>query len=30
MTIPGMVSLATFFDPDGNANMLYQDLAAKH
>lgn len=27
MTIPGMVSLATFFDPDGNKHMLYQDLA---
>ena len=26
-TIPGMVSLATFFDPDGNKMMLYQDLA---
>jgi len=26
MTIPGMVKLATFFDPDGNALMLYQDL----
>ncbi|MDF1799978.1 MAG: VOC family protein [Planctomycetota bacterium] len=25
-TIPGMVSLATFFDPDGNQHMLYQDL----
>ena len=25
----GMVALATFFDPDGNALMLYQDLAAK-
>ncbi len=25
--IPGMVSLATFFDPDGNRHMLYQDLA---
>lgn len=24
--IPGMVKLATFFDPDGNALMLYQDL----
>jgi predicted enzyme related to lactoylglutathione lyase len=27
MTIPGMVRLATFFDPDGNSLMLYQDLA---
>jgi predicted enzyme related to lactoylglutathione lyase len=27
MTIPGMVSLATFYDPDGNKLMLYQDLA---
>ena len=26
---PGMVKLSTFFDPDGNALMLYQDLA-KH
>lgn len=25
-TIPGMVKLATFFDPDGNTLMLYQDL----
>ncbi len=25
-TIPGMVRLATFFDPDGNRHMLYQDL----
>jgi catechol 2,3-dioxygenase-like lactoylglutathione lyase family enzyme len=25
--IPGMVKLATFFDPDGNALMLYQDLS---
>ena len=25
-TIPGMVKLATFFDPDGNALMLFQDL----
>lgn len=24
--IPGMVKLATFFDPDGNAMMLFQDL----
>lgn len=28
--IPGMVKLATFFDPDGNKLMLYQDLAKKH
>lgn len=26
-TIPGMVSLATFFDPSGNQLMLYQDLS---
>lgn len=26
MTIEGMVKLATFFDPDGNKHMLYQDL----
>ena len=25
--IPGMVKLATFFDPDGNALMLFQDLS---
>ncbi len=25
-TIEGMVKLATFYDPDGNALMLYQDL----
>lgn len=25
-TIPDMVRLATFFDPDGNRHMLYQDL----
>jgi predicted enzyme related to lactoylglutathione lyase len=28
-TIPDMVKLATFFDPDGNALMLYQDLQRK-
>ncbi len=27
MTIPGMVSLATFFDPDGNKHMLFQTLS---
>lgn len=27
--IPGMVKLATFFDPDGNALMLFQDLQKK-
>lgn len=26
--IPGMVRLATFFDPDGNPMMLYQSLQA--
>ena len=26
MTIPDMVRLATFYDPDGNKLMLYQDL----
>lgn len=26
-TIPGMVSTATFYDPDGNALMLAQDLS---
>lgn len=25
-TIPGLVKLATFYDPDGNAFMLYQAL----
>ncbi|AHE54989.1 VOC family protein [Sphingomonas sanxanigenens] len=25
--IPGMVRLLTFYDPDGNTLMLYQDLA---
>ncbi len=28
-TIEGMVRLATFFDPDGNALMFYQDLQKK-
>ena len=28
--IPGMVKLATFFDPDQNVVMVYQDLQAKH
>ena len=27
--IEGMVKLATFFDPDNNALMLYEDLAPK-
>jgi predicted enzyme related to lactoylglutathione lyase len=27
ITIDGMVSLATFFDPDGNAIMLAEDLS---
>lgn len=26
MTVPDMVKLATFFDPDGNTHMLAQDL----
>ncbi|MDF1808351.1 MAG: VOC family protein [Phycisphaerales bacterium] len=26
MTIPGMVKLATFFDPDGNSLMLFESL----
>jgi catechol 2,3-dioxygenase-like lactoylglutathione lyase family enzyme len=26
--VPGMVRLLTFYDPDGNALMLYQDLRA--
>jgi len=29
-TIPGMVSLATFYDPDDNALMLYQSLSEDH
>ena len=29
-TVPGMVKLATFFDPDGNKLMLYEDLAGRH
>lgn len=29
MTIPDMVRLATFYDPDGNKLMLYQDLSKK-
>ena len=28
-THEGMVKLATFFDPDGNTFMLYQDLSKK-
>jgi len=27
MTVPDMVRLATFFDPDGNKLMLYQELS---
>ena len=27
ITIPETVRLATFFDPDGNKHMLYQDLS---
>jgi predicted enzyme related to lactoylglutathione lyase len=27
--IPGMVRLLTFFDPDGNALMFYEDMQAK-
>lgn len=30
MTIPDMVKLATFYDPDGNKLMLFQDLSRKH
>lgn len=29
MTIPDMVKLATFYDPDGNKLMFYQDLQKK-
>lgn len=28
LTIPGMVRLATFYDPDGNKLMFYQSLSA--
>ena len=28
--IPGLVRLLTFYDPDDNALMLYQDLQAAH
>src|SRR6218665_1642761 len=28
--IPGMVRLLTFFDPDDNALMFYQDLSQAH
>jgi predicted enzyme related to lactoylglutathione lyase len=28
-TIPDMVRLATFYDPDGNKIMLYQDLSGR-
>ena len=27
MDIPGMVRLLTFYDPDDNALMFYQDLS---
>lgn len=27
LEVPGMVRLLTFYDPDGNALMFYQDLA---
>ncbi len=27
MTLPGLVMLATLFDPDGNKMMLFQDLS---
>lgn len=29
MTIPGMVKLATFYDPDQNIHMFYQSLETK-
>lgn len=29
-TISNMVKLATFFDPDGNTLMLYEDLQKRH
>lgn len=28
MDVPGMVRLLTFYDPDGNALMLYQDMSS--
>lgn len=28
--IPGLVRLVTFYDPDGNAMMLYQDMKGAH
>jgi len=30
VVMPGMVKLATFFDPDQNIVMVYQDLQGKH
>ena len=30
MTFEGIARLATFFDPDGNKLMLYQDLKGRH
>lgn len=30
MEIPGLVRLLTFFDPDDNALMFYEDLAQAH
>ncbi|MDQ8756362.1 VOC family protein [Sphingosinicella sp. LHD-64] len=30
MDIPGMVRLLTFYDPDDNALMFYQDLSEAH
>lgn len=30
MEIPGMVKLLTFYDPDDNALMFYQDLSNAH
>lgn len=30
MEVPGMVKLLTFYDPDDNALMFYQDLSAGH
>jgi predicted enzyme related to lactoylglutathione lyase len=29
ISLPGMVRLATFYDPDGNKLMLYQDLSGQ-
>lgn len=30
LVIPGLTKLLTFFDPDGNCFMLYQDTSKSH